>query len=206
MRHTKHADGIWLSTRRYPTEDEPEGAAVFRVASRLNHSCAPNAHAAYNVRTKRMTVHALVPIHAGQEVLVSYLGDPDMRSIRQSELLRDFGFRCRCHMCSLRGAALATSEVRQARIKHLSAQIYACPCPPNVVALCEEKLALLEQEGQLTNWGTMANAMQFLELTGQIDAARGWARRAAMSSRRALGKDSKEYREYSAALKKWSSG
>ena len=42
---TKNVYGIWLSNA-LPTEDEPATAAVFRIASRLNHSCRPNAHIA----------------------------------------------------------------------------------------------------------------------------------------------------------------
>ena len=195
----RHAYGIWLSNA-YPTEDEPESAAVFRVASRLNHSCQPNAHAAYDLRTHRMRVHALVPIRAGEEVFVSYLGgDPDVRSARRAELLRDFGFECRCRKCGLVGAALAESEESQARIKQLSARITAHPCPSNVVALVEEKLRLLEREGQLTSWDTMACAMQYLRLTSQPKGARKWARRAAENAKRALGEDSDEYRQLSGA-------
>ncbi len=190
----RNAYGIWLSNA-YPTEDEPESAAVFRVASRLNHSCAPCAHAHYNVRTHCMTVHALVRIEAGEEVTVAYTGgECDVRAARRRELQRDFGFLCRCALCSMQGEALAASDARQARIRDIGERITAKPCPPDVVALCEEKIALLEVEGCLgANWDTMACAMEYLQLTGHPRAARVWAKRAAENARCALGKESQEY-------------
>ena len=67
----KHAYGIWMSNA-YPTEEAPtEWGAVFEVASRFNHSCAPNAHIAWNARSRRMTVHALADIAEGEEVTVA---------------------------------------------------------------------------------------------------------------------------------------
>ena len=44
----------------YPTDEQPtELGSVFRVCSRFNHSCVPNAHIAWNARLRRMAVHAL---------------------------------------------------------------------------------------------------------------------------------------------------
>ena len=198
----KHAYGIWLSNA-YPTEDAPESAAVFRVASRLNHSCAPCAHAHYNLRSHRMTLHGLIRIRAGEEVTVAYMGGVfDVREARRRELKRDFGFICCCALCSLRDEALAASEARQVRIRNLGERITDTPCPPEVVALCEEKLELIEAEqGFLgANWDTMVCAMKYLQATGEPTRARAWAKRAAENARRSLGEDNQEYQALEAAL------
>ena len=187
------AFGVWLSNA-FPTEDEPESAAVFRVASRFNHSCRCNAHYHYNTRSHRMTVQALVRVAAGEEVKVGYTGgENDVRAARRADLQRDFGFECRCALCTLDGAAFAESEARQRRIRQLSDAITAHPCPPNVVSLVEEKLGLMAKEGSLASWDTMECAMQYLELTGDPQRARLWAARAAENAHRALGEDSSEY-------------
>jgi len=57
--------GTWLSNALPTTSGT---AAVFRLLSRVNHSCKPNAHAAWSPALRAETLHALSPIAAGEEV------------------------------------------------------------------------------------------------------------------------------------------
>ena len=201
----KTSYGIWLSNA-YPTDEEPEECgAIFRVISRFNHSCQPNCHVSWNSRTRRMTVHCLTPIRPGEEITVSYgfIGSGDARATRQRVLFRDFGFVCGCTLCRLTGDELSQSDERQARIRALADQIVEGP--PNLIALVEERLALLDQEGLYTNWDTYAVAMSFLKLCRDESGAQVWAARAAECARCALGDDSEEFLRYSTATARGSS-
>ena len=229
-----HAYGIWLSNA-YPTDEEPEPegmGGVFRTVCRLNHSCRPNAHVAWNPRIRLMTVHALVDIDEGAEVLVAYAftGEGDVRAARQATLRSDFGFACACELCSLTGVALAESDARQARIRQLGHLIVShggeteeeaaeaeeaaaagrtdaggAWGDDDLVALVEERLWLLRLEGLFTNWDSASVAMAHLQSTGDAAGAARWAVYAADFARRALGEDSDEYIRYArvAGLERW---
>ena len=54
----------WVAT-------DSQSSAVFADNCRLNHSCLPNAHLAWNARLGRQTLHALRDIELGEEVTVS---------------------------------------------------------------------------------------------------------------------------------------
>eukprot|EP00966_Prymnesium_polylepis_P311798 7204756-Prymnesium_polylepis.1 len=129
----KCAHGVWLSNA-WPIDGTEDGAssaqaraaAVFRWASRFNHSCRPNAWAAWDDRLGQQTVHAVADIAAGQEICVCYLGIPKgdfTRNGRRSSLASEFGFVCACDLCSLDGEALRKSDLRQRRIHDLYRKI-----------------------------------------------------------------------------------
>jgi hypothetical protein len=72
---------------------------VFWLGSRINHSCIPNVHFAYNPWLEQETFHAVRDIAAGEELTVSYnLGANRTRSQRQAELDM-WGFVCTCPVC-----------------------------------------------------------------------------------------------------------
>ena len=199
----KTAYGIW-STNAYTLKSEvvsgqappEERAAIFTIISRFNHSCQPTAHVAWNGRIGRMTVHALTPIRAGEEITVSYclVGDGNVRDARQSHLSKTFGWTCRCRLCALEGPARVESDARQTRIKELAALL--AHNPPITLELVAERLALLAEEGLHTNWGTHAVAMSFLQRCGDEGGAQDWAAQAADSVKLAMGEDCDEYLRY----------
>ena len=77
----------------------PYTAGVFLEISRLNHSCVPNLHWAYNEELGHMTIHATRDITAGAELTVSYIPG-DMRTREQRHLrLEPYDFVCECEAC-----------------------------------------------------------------------------------------------------------
>ena len=81
----------------------PEGLAVYAIASRLNHSCAPNSFHGYNPNIERFTVHAVRDIVPGEELTVNYMGSPADFMIRSQrlEIMRTrYGFTCTCSSCA----------------------------------------------------------------------------------------------------------
>jgi len=92
---------IWR-TNSYMLDDgiTLESAGVGLTASRLNHSCIPNVYTAYNSRTGYMTVQAVKPIAAGDELCTAYInGAGKSRSERRAELSM-WGFTCTCIACA----------------------------------------------------------------------------------------------------------
>lgn len=79
-----------------------EGAAVFATASRINHSCVPNAHFAWNQNIddgKGMeTVHATRDIASGEEITLTYC-DPLYDVAMRKWELQHYGFKCDCKAC-----------------------------------------------------------------------------------------------------------
>ena len=225
--------GVWLSNA-YPTDsplqaardklsgihrDEKRGA-VFAGACRFNHACNPNAHAAWNARLGKQTIHALRDIRKNEEVTVSYLADVGTPSHRRcQQLLDDFGFTCVCATCNLTGSALAQSNTRRARIGALARLVEVAVNGgvagtgnaltvtavgrkrTNAIALVEERIALMEEEGtDGTSWDTLYAACAYCRSIGDKVEASKWASRAADMARLALGKDSDEFQQYAAYI------
>ena len=115
---TRTIEGIW-ATNSLPCHAFSQGHnAILPLASRFNHSCAPNSSFSWNSHLGCLTIHAARPVVAGEELCISY-GFPAncvLRSQRRERLRRSFGFDCSCTACSLNGAARAESDQRRAAI------------------------------------------------------------------------------------------
>ncbi|EPS40040.1 hypothetical protein H072_6181 [Dactylellina haptotyla CBS 200.50] len=71
---------------------------MFPMCARINHSCAPNVFHRYSPSINRLTIHALRDIQPGEELLTSYIDICHPTVIRR-QLLKHWGFRCRCTAC-----------------------------------------------------------------------------------------------------------
>jgi len=115
----KTVAGIF-GTNSHPCHAFREGyKAIFPLASRINHSCDPNAVYKWNGALRRLTVHACRPIEAGEEIACSYGfadGNAVSRAQRRAHLKGLFGFDCACTKCMLQGEALRDSDARLAAI------------------------------------------------------------------------------------------
>ncbi|KAF2667580.1 SET domain-containing protein [Microthyrium microscopicum] len=81
-----------------PQKDNQQG--LFVVASRIRHSCQPNAVGHWNENTKRHTVHALRTIHEDEEIYISWIAITGDRATRQALHKKKFGFPCSCYLCT----------------------------------------------------------------------------------------------------------
>lgn len=136
-------------------------------AARFNHSCVPNASFAWNARLARVTVHAIVAIEAGTQILLSY-ERPYQSGDARREKLSAYGFVCACVACRPGPAAVA-SDIRRARMVVLDArirsgrrQLWRAPVPRAALELVK----LLKEEGLVGEALGLA----------YHDAALGWAR------------------------------
>jgi hypothetical protein len=216
----RSAWGTWMSNA-YPISGpdvagsdpaDPAAAAVFTHISRINHSCSPNCHVAWNAAIGRQTLHALHDIAVGEEITVTYVtGHGQARAPRQAYLREQFGFACRCSLCKLSGAALTQSDTRQLRIGALFAALpevikiatdkersrtalgQAPSLVPRVAELVEEYMTLVAEEGQVELGENLHSMASFCKSVGHGQAAALWAHKAATCASVALGCDSKEY-------------
>lgn len=82
---------------------------VFRLHSKLNHSCAPNAEArSYTFADATVDVVALKPIVPGDEILITYVDPKDPVKLRARRLWENHGFVCDCARCAAPDEAEAT--------------------------------------------------------------------------------------------------
>ncbi|KAF8152563.1 hypothetical protein B0H34DRAFT_784605 [Crassisporium funariophilum] len=74
---------------------------IFLKTSRCNHSCGPNAKWDWNQKTFSLSLTAVRPIDAGEEITIPYVA-PDMLSdLRRDTLSTLYGFECVCSYCQL---------------------------------------------------------------------------------------------------------
>ncbi|KAI9659161.1 MAG: hypothetical protein M1831_003743 [Alyxoria varia] len=97
---SKHPFHAIFLFNRFRTSDS--SAAVFPTVGILNHSCLPNAQAAYNLVTGKLAVRTLHGVRKGQELLIMY-SDGDSLAFKTLEerrkVLNKFKLECRCPMC-----------------------------------------------------------------------------------------------------------
>jgi hypothetical protein len=79
---------------------EFEYAGLFALASRMNHSCKPNARYVWRPDLKRELVMAMRPIISGEEITVSYVENYSSTAKRKKRLLNSFAFECTCPACT----------------------------------------------------------------------------------------------------------
>eukprot|EP00755_Sulcionema_specki_P022607 Sspe_Gene.13928::Locus_4804_Transcript_1_1_Confidence_1.000_Length_1355::g.13928::m.13928/K09553/STIP1; stress-induced-phosphoprotein 1 len=80
-----------------------ERPGIFKIASKLAHSCEPNAVYHLSPHTKRVSFTACRAVTAGEVLSFSYRGELDFLAMstwrRQHELLDKFYFWCGCTRC-----------------------------------------------------------------------------------------------------------
>ena len=74
-------------------------SGIFLKATRINHSCRPNAHHTWNDNLGKLTIHTMVHIPAGAEISISYLEMFPPRLKRNHQLHRIYEFECQCQVC-----------------------------------------------------------------------------------------------------------
>lgn len=77
------ANGFYLRTR---TPDKGLPSGIFMKASRINHSCCPNAFFAWNPNLGQLTIHAMFDILPDVEITIAYDFPFQSRDIRQEKL------------------------------------------------------------------------------------------------------------------------
>ncbi|CAK5267958.1 unnamed protein product [Mycena citricolor] len=94
-----NAIAITLDVPEVPHAEVPTHRAVFLNTSRCNHSCGPNAQWRWDPTTFSLTLRALRPIPATEEITVAYVTPTHPHAARQKALKALYNFTCRCPHC-----------------------------------------------------------------------------------------------------------
>ena len=77
------------------------GLAIFKYASRINHSCKPNVVLSFNQEKKMKEVRTARPIRKGEELTMCYIDSLNTMEQRSKLLSSKYNFTCKCEICSL---------------------------------------------------------------------------------------------------------
>ena len=99
-------------------------SALYKIISRINHSCAPNVVWSWFQGDKSKVakqVRVIREIKEGEEILLRYRGDLSFwsKDERQKQLKDADNFICICEVCSLSGEELIENEKARKKIRDL---------------------------------------------------------------------------------------
>ncbi|KAJ7580261.1 hypothetical protein C8J56DRAFT_795394 [Mycena floridula] len=100
-------------------------AGVFHDLSRINHSCSPNVTLRWDTETFTMSINAVQPIKAGEQIFLSY-DEADLTSprvIRRRTMSQKFNFKCNCTSCALAAPESKESNQRRAELEAALEQV-----------------------------------------------------------------------------------
>ena len=89
-----------VNTNSWEADEEEETdprTAVYNKTSRLNHSCEPTCVLVPDGKDVRLYV--IQAIAKGQELTISYFGNPDAPYAERVSFLQQWGFACTCDKC-----------------------------------------------------------------------------------------------------------
>ena len=98
------------------------GTCICLDASRINHSCMPNAYYSWNSSIERVTLHAVKDIAEGEEITISYCSAYHTLEERKHEL-EPYVFTCRCPACQTDTDFGIGSQVRRQQMLNLNEEI-----------------------------------------------------------------------------------
>ncbi|KAJ4296811.1 hypothetical protein N0V90_006859 [Kalmusia sp. IMI 367209] len=115
--------GEWEHIRRKYGADATQMLAAFDtnaigphlgvITAMLNHSCVPNAYAAFDDNVGEITVHSIREIRANEEICISYLEGAQLfapKDLRREVLHLRQGFTCTCECCEIADTYEANGE------------------------------------------------------------------------------------------------
>jgi hypothetical protein len=187
-----------VKTNMLPLGDSNSGG-LFLEASRINHSCQPNAQHTWNDDFGQLTVHALRDIEADSEITISYIsGISPGYAERQRHLMNTFSFACSCELCSLPLLARASSDYRLGQIRSINEDEDTAIDLDQILEHPAESLRqlhrvfeLLEEEGicDIRLARACFNAFQIAVVVGDKARAKIFAERAYITPKLLAGDD-----------------
>lgn len=165
-----------------------DSGGLFLEASRINHSCQPNAQHTWNNDLDHLTVHALRDIEANREITISYISGVSLGyAERQHHLMDGFSFACSCELCSLPPLVRAGSDYRLGQIRSINEDEGAATDLDRVLDRPTESFRqvhrlfeLLEEEGiwDIRTSRACFDAFQIAAVVGDKARAKVFAQRA----------------------------
>ena len=121
-------------------------AGVCFEMSFFNHSCRPNVHHTWKDPAGRITT--MRDIKKGEELFLAYVPEMQTTEQRQIQLEKDYGFLCKCEVCSLPTSERRESDKRRAKYKENLAKWEAArrSDPRRAFRTLKDLLEIYEQE------------------------------------------------------------
>eukprot|EP00035_Acanthoeca_spectabilis_P026379 m.462430 g.462430 ORF g.462430 m.462430 type:complete len:375 (-) comp22650_c0_seq1:279-1403(-) len=104
-----------LNSFGFYRDGESRGSGAYPAASIFNHSCYPNV--GYRREGCILVFYALDRVQSGDDLHISYLDLSTTSAERQSALIEQWGFRCRCIRCKMDNSGLGSET--SAKEKHM---------------------------------------------------------------------------------------
>ncbi|KAF1917483.1 hypothetical protein BDU57DRAFT_528101 [Ampelomyces quisqualis] len=162
----------------FPSDDplaaEIDGSALFPGTALLRHSCVPNTHKYFNNATRKLSVHVIQDVAAGQELTSSHLEDNFFNdaATRKFYLQQDFSIICECTACT--GSFVGMHDT--ARLHAYRCRKQALPIVdtlPNVGFSAYGADLRLDEDSQLDRWkvneALLVQLLGALRTTGCLD-------------------------------------
>ncbi|KAF2093305.1 SET domain-containing protein [Rhizodiscina lignyota] len=121
-------------------DDNVKHETLLREAALLNHDCRPNVLYRFDTDSLTHHGHALHKIEPGEELLHTYIDTEMPYEQRQEVLLKNWGFSCKCSLCSQDEFRLLASNTRLSRLQELKQKLVT---PDSA----REMLSLYDKEG-----------------------------------------------------------
>ena len=133
----------------YSTGDRWHG--IFKDAARIDHSCVPNAHYAWNADLGCLTIHIVVDVFKHDEIMISSNDDLSYEN-RSKVLFEGYRFHCQCEACQTRTPLGDASVTRRKRMGEINN------------AMAEAETTGAEVESPPTDKGYLAKGLEMFEL------------------------------------------
>ena len=175
---------------------ENSASAIFPLAARFNHSCAPSAKASWHAPSGCLRVFALRDIAVGEEIFTYYIGRKQLygatRESRRGALEFGWNFVCACEVCQKEGEEVRASDRRRLRLAAIRESLPRLE-PVDAEAHLRASgraLRLLEEEGYWTDSEEFAShAASVCAYHSDWSSASRWGRVAWEASRDEYGED-----------------
>ncbi|KAF2868037.1 TPR domain protein [Massariosphaeria phaeospora] len=171
---------------------------VFFLGSRINHSCIPNIHFAYNPMLEKETFHAIRDIAAQEELTITYIiGGNHTRSQRQAKL-DEWGFLCTCPVCedTEQGRKKEKKRAQMLELDQKLALNIANESWGKSLRLAQNLAAIQKSEGLLTRElsTTYQDAARLCMMLGDTRMALLWTEKELEVDRYCVGEDYPDYK------------
>ncbi|KAJ7238271.1 hypothetical protein B0H12DRAFT_1025867 [Mycena haematopus] len=183
-----NAIAITLDVPDVPHPELPTHRGIFLNISRCNHSCGPKAKWQWDATSFSLSLVALRPIQAGQEITVSYIAPTCSRAERRTKLKMMYNFSCRCEFCARPASLIYQSDAARSELHTMWASLPSFEewcLDPNMgdYALIDAHMravSLIESEGlEMLECGKHLDAIAMgYGALGDVERFREWAWRA----------------------------
>jgi len=171
------AEGIFR-TNAFPMG--VKGSGLFPKIARINHSCNPNVHLAWNPNIHKKAVFASRDIKEGEEILTTYIQLFYDRATRDMLLQTKFFFTCKCLGCTQ--DQFEASDIRRKKLSIITNLLTKCDRGDydNTIKLAESAISLLLEEKLDLPWFEYrfsGSAFRACVVHGKLKEAKEWAKR-----------------------------